>query len=219
MTFSIEEASRIIDIKLPTTANALKSAFRRRSRQVHPDHSIAVDAKTQFQALAAAYEFVQLQRDWILCDDGSANSPAQCVDGTLLSDLGQGLGATVNGRPCEPCSGKGFQSYHDDLFAYTPCKDCRTRWLTVFRAVIEYRCRRCGGDGNFKRHGKAIGPCKGCSGNGWIKAKTSSNHCVTCKGAGKIKNEGMLLHNKCSNCKGTGELLVFNPVIPKGLLR
>ncbi len=228
-TFTIETASRIIGISLPTTANALKSAFRRRSREVHPDHSIATDATIRFQELTAAYEFAQLQRDWLLRDDGTENKPAMCVDGkTLLSDLGQGLGPTVNGKPCAPCGGKGFQSYTSE-FDYEPCKDCRTSWLGLFTEIVEYRCRRCGGDGNFKRNSKAVGDCRGCNGRGWIKSKdafhavlglrTVKNRCVTCKGTSKIKSNNKMLYTKCTGCKGTGEILVFNPVIPKGLLR
>ena len=49
-TFTLAEAVKILRVDLPTTANALKSAFRRRSREVHPDHSVAVDAKDGFVA-------------------------------------------------------------------------------------------------------------------------------------------------------------------------
>ena len=227
-TFTIEDASRILRVELPTTTNALKSAFRRRSREVHPDHSIAVDAKEQFQMLSAAYEYVQTQPAWLLLAEGAVDTAQTCEDGTPLADLGKGLGPTINGRPCDGCGSRGFTSYSADR---TACPDCRSTMLHV-----EYRCRRCGGDGVFKRNGKAVGQCNGCRGMGWIREQgrkrtdmfgvyggfhsRSVNRCGTCKGTERVKNpHGAMLHNKCYHCKGTGEILVFNPVIPKGLLR
>lgn len=228
LTYTIEEASKILRIKLPTTVNALKSAFRRRSREVHPDHSVAVDAKEQFQELSAAYEYVQTRLDWSMGEEYEGPSASSfCDDGTPLSTLGQGLGPTTNGRPCEGCDSKGFTSYS----AWgVDCPDCRTSLRGV-----KYRCRRCGGDGTFKRDGKAVGQCRGCSGSGWIPERQKApsdrfgvfggfhaepvNRCTTCRGRGKINDpRGRVTHVKCYHCKGTGEILVFNPVIPKGLL-
>lgn len=216
-SFTIAAASHILRVELPTTMNALKSAFRRRSREVHPDHSVAVDATKQFQALSAAYEFAQTQSSWLLATEGEAvNGNLLCDDGTPLADLGKGLGPLKNGRPCDGCGSKGFTSYS---VARTPCGDCRVEF-----GRVSYRCQRCGGDGVFKRNGRSVGQCNGCRGNGWIAElrRTPSffgSRCVTCKGAGDVPNpQGRQTHVKCYHCKGTGELLVFNPVIPKGLL-
>jgi DnaJ-class molecular chaperone len=232
-TYTIEEASKILRIKLPTTPNALKSAFRRRSREVHPDHSVAVDAKEQFQALLAAYEYVQIRPEWLMQEYEGPSASSLCEDGTPLSALGQGLGPTTNGRPCDGCDSKGFTSYSAEQIQ---CRNCRASGIaSSFVASVEYRCRRCGGDGTFKRGGKAVGQCNGCRGAGWIlergKKRTDAfgvfggfhtvpvNRCVTCRGRGTVKNpRGRMLHQKCTGCKGTGEILVFNPVIPKGLL-
>jgi len=232
ISFTLAEASKILRIELPTTANALKSAFRRRSREVHPDHSVAVDAKEQFQILSAAYEFAQTRPDWLLAVDGATPGEAlACDDGTPLSECGNGLGPTTNGRPCTDCGGKGFTSYTAETI---PCPDCRRGG--VLGVFIEYRCRRCGGDGTFKKNGRAAGKCFGCQGSGWIQEKRRNsapdyfrfgffggsrivNHCTTCKGRFEIKNpRGWLVYVKCHHCKGMGEILIFNPVIPKGLL-
>lgn len=223
-TFSIEDASKILCIKLPTTANALKSAYRRRSRIVHPDHSVAIDAKEQFQALAAAYEYAQTQPSWIAEGYDGPSESSFCEDGTPLSDLGQGLGPTTNGKPCDGCDAKGFTSYSAEM---VQCPDCRPGIRNV-----QYRCRRCGGDGMFKRDGRAMGQCNGCRGGGWVTSRDTkrvdtifgvrmmpANRCATCRGVERVKDpRGRLIHNKCYSCKGTGEILVFNPVIPKGLL-
>lgn len=225
-TFTIEDASKILRIDLPTTGNALKSAFRRRSREVHPDHSVAVDAKEQFQLLSAAYEYAQVQPSWLIQIEGAqAEIAAVCDDGTPLVDLGKGLGPTTNGRPCDGCGSKGFTSY---TAGEVPCSDCRS----TFGGEVSYRCRRCGGDGTFKRNGRNVGQCNGCRGSGWIRETRRERHaglfgfhfgvqnrCVTCKGRGTVKDpRGRVIYNKCDRCKGTGEILVFNPVIPKGLL-
>lgn len=220
-TFTLPDAEKILCIALPTTLNALKSAFRRRSLRVHPDHSVAVDAKEQFQILSAAYEFAQTQVEWILSVEGEAHQPDVCDDGTPLSDLGKGLGPTTNGKPCESCAGKGFNSYTNGMVS---CSDCREE---AFR--VSYRCRKCGGDGEFKRSGKSVGKCFGCQGLGWVPEQRRGrglfgnvpiNRCQTCKGAQVVRDpKAKKLHAKCWQCKGTGELLVFNPVIPKGLLR
>jgi DnaJ-class molecular chaperone len=105
------ESARLLGLKLPTTMNALKSAFHRKAREEHPDQSQAADAHERYLRVQDAYECLRRDatalsvteeevRD-LLCDDGA----------TKVADLGKGLPHNVNGKPCPQCDGKGFQSY------------------------------------------------------------------------------------------------------------
>ena len=148
----------------------------------------------------------------------------QTEEGILLKDLGLGLGPTTNGRPCDACCGKGYTSYSCEKDV---CPDCRRVYdMHIFsfffdpEGVFEYRCRKCKGTGSFTKNGKVVGTCFNCNGKGWHKVnRRARNSCQTCKGRMEIDNpKGAKKHLRCTTCKGTGEILVFNPVLPKGLL-
>ena len=226
------EAARVLGIKLPTTVNALRSIYCRRAHDEHPDHSRANDAHDRFIRVQQAYEQIwkdasvlSITEDQVrdlICDDGV----------TKVADLGKGLAPTVNGKPCPECDGKGFHSHalgneHD-------CPDCeqlvpnffdalaalRTGRFNRVRPGWKYACNKCGGSGIFKlRNGTPKGKCFKCNGEGHVLDRSGQNHCPTCKGTGLNPTKRRRMdYIKCFKCEGCGEILVFNPVLPKGLL-
>lgn len=204
-----DEAASLLRVELPITANALRTAFRRRAAEEHPDKSKHPKAAERFIAVQSAFDFLN-ESVYVV----GAPAAAKCEDGTPLTELGLGLGPTINGKPCPECRGRGYKEIHERA----RCSDCRIGFLG-FR--WEYRCRRCSGTGRFTRNGRDVGECFACSGLGWhIDRNPSSlgyNRCQTCHGTGYASTEKVSSYIRCSACDGTGEVKVLNPVLPKGL--
>lgn len=204
-----EEAAQVLRVALPITSNALKTAFRRRASEEHPDKSKHPRAAERFVEVQAAFEFL----------DGSeyvvgAPPEARCDDGTLLTMCGLGLGPTINGKPCPECRGRGYR----EIYERERCPDCRPMGLFYFR--YEYRCRKCAGTGRFLRNGKDVGICFACNGFGWHRDHDPSafgDRCGTCRGTRYASTRQVASYMKCHACDGTGEIKVLNPVLPKGL--
>ncbi len=198
-----DAATGLLHVVLPTTATALKTAFRRRAMAVHPDRNP--------DDPGACGAFVALQ-DALnsLLEDPTAvvgvDEKEKCDDGTPLSELGKGLGPTTNGRPCPSCRGAGYTSYRMS----GPCPDCQQNYIGLWRRM----CARCRGTGRYVRDGREIGECFACRGQGWVHGQ--SNGCRTCSGLGRV-DHGPQHHARCRGCDGTGEIRVLNPVLPKGL--
>lgn len=233
-----QDAAVLLRIKLPTTSNALKSAFRRRAGEVHPDRSLAVDAHEQFIRVQDAYDVLRKSREYI----EDADAVQVCVDGvTKVADCGQGLGPTVNGKTCDMCDGQGFTRWTAEEIE---CPECREVSEAFRFQGWEYRCPTCRGSGLVKY--KPCRRCRGASHNkttsGWIflasptrrsrvafslfsfaelrhEPDLSFSHCGACRGLGHVSNKNKWLYGRCEQCKGAGEVACFNPVLPKGLIR
>ena len=184
-----------------TTKEQAKSTWRFWVQKLHPDKGEGGNAKAlielneQFKTKMAELE---------------SNVTESGLD---ISELGQGLGPTKNGAKCEHCSGKGY-TVHVSKTGET-CPFCRGRG----RARMPILCRSCSGTGTFitKRGFKV--KCKTCSGTGVFRWKIVD--CPYCFGMGEMwfgpRKEKKTLE-KCYKCEGTGEIELFNPVLPKGMI-
>ena len=206
------EAVQLLHVTFPTTETALKSAFRRRALDVHPDRNKSPNAAAEFQRLQGAYEALVGDVEVVLC----VEAQACCDDGTSLSELGRGLGPAINGRPCTDCRGAGFQMY--TTAESSECPDCLPVYsgLGLWGVAYQWRCPRCKGTGKFSRNGAVVGDCFRCKGQGWIR--TRENHCETCHGYGRVSQKIQRRYSRCTACNGAGEVRIYNPVLPKGLL-
>jgi DnaJ-class molecular chaperone len=201
-----DEAVDTLQIEIPTTANALKAVFRRRASEEHPDHSKHPKANERFRLVQEAFEL--LKGDSTVLVDAPAE--ARLDDGGSLEECGLGLGPTTNGRPCPSCHGRGYGTVHND---YVTCPDCQYPSL----GKQMFRCRRCSGTGRFVRNGRDVGVCFACSGLGWkVTSYPPYDYCPTCHGLGRVPTKRVSYY-RCTECKGTGEIVVLNPVLPKGL--
>lgn len=163
------------------------------------------------------------------------------VQGDFLSDLGKGLPLTVSAIECDICKGKGYTGYrrtkHIEDVEVT-CPDCDGS------GVFSYPCRTCKGKGKLPnpKTGKMIIECPSCEGSGRfypeakggefiysiafkiIKGKQRKVHkCRRCAGWGEVLGvrkyeDGPLMYSTCGSCNGMGEIRIYNPVIPRGLL-
>lgn len=199
---SMDSALKTLEATLPITLADLKTKFRETSKRLHPDIT-GKDTTDEFVKAKSAYDF--------LCSRIGEASVVENVteDGTLLSDLGLGLGPTINGKPCTACDSKGYQQRVAD----SDQKACLNCWNGITSLDD---CRDCKGTGEFELLNKRKVPCKKCKGTGQFK--TAPHRCKKCGGRGVVANMRKMYFVKCFTCMGTGELLVLNPVIPKGRL-
>lgn len=230
-----ETLERCLGIALPSTKNAIKRAFHRMAELEHPDKSKHPEAKERFQKLNDAY---QQSLDTQLLEGDAETGIHEAEDittcGVKISSLGQGLGPTKNGLACKSCSGKGFNSY--SLGRGIPCPACKKvrvpgkkragegrGYAGVFSSFFDgveswaYRCGWCKGTGGNTPKG-----CAACNGKGWVISDyriKHNNSCGHCGGTAKDPAQKQhLSHELCTECKGAGEIEMFNPVLPRGLL-
>lgn len=113
------EAVSILGVAVPTTVNALKTAYHRKALEVHPDKCERgnPDAHLRFLAVQAAYELLAKDTEAVTEPERDVT-----IDGFPLSEFGKGLGPTVNGKPCPSCSGKGYVMTRG--IRYTFCCRC-----------------------------------------------------------------------------------------------
>lgn len=198
------------ELTLPITSDELKSAFRRKAKELHTDTSGDQSTKDKFIAMKDAYDFlVKLEgMKFVYGEKAEGNTNVRLVttDGTPLYELGLGLGPMKNGRDCNRCQHKG---YTEDRW---PGRNC---WVCDFtgRVLAKEPCGPCRGTGKFKEHRSGrIVPCRVCHGRG---EKLGYKLCPQCNGT-HFFGEGTVRYIKCYECKGTGEIELFSPLFPKG---
>lgn len=156
---------------------AIRRAFRRLARELHPDVSGSPDAEQRFQELSAAYSVLSAPRERLLYDrhgyrgrfgDGSSFGPASVLGEVELQAFEAAWGtrrAVLIGRdePCAVCAGSGY-ARGDEVRVCGTCAGRGTlrvssglgsgRWLQV------EPCGSCAGDGRVRL------PCPDCGGEG-----------------------------------------------------
>lgn len=213
----------------------LKRAFRRQMFIVHPDMG---GTSEEFGLLEAAYNFLEKK---VVHELGTERFNLQTVEGFPLTELGNGLPLTVSARECDSCEGRGyntFLNYTRDVV----CPDCKGDgkfWLP---------CKKCDGTGEYRRTdtNKVVGSCYLCGGSGRFypiyKSKPGAkvrsifgdsvtillpsgksqavNKCRKCRGEGTIEetDSSRPTHVRCRVCNGSGELKIYNPVLPRGYI-
>lgn len=161
-------ARKYFNVELPVLSAVLKSAFRSASRRFHPDMG---GTDEQFKEMKRVYDAIQDAGLLVQSSKDMNQAGARLlrtVDGTLLSDLGLGLGPTTNGRDCDTCSGFGYRSWTEPIRRMVQCNRCAGRgcWKcwntgreekTVGQSTIKYaRCGTCNGTGEIKIYNPVI---------------------------------------------------------------
>lgn len=196
----------------------LKLKYRRLAFEYHSDTGGNDDS---FIRITEAFDLLKKN----ISDDTSV-SVDRSVTGELLSDLGQGLPLTVNAITCKDCNGNGYTSVYE--FKKKQCGHCHGTGSKIDK------CRNCSGLGYYRNPEtlENVGECEVCGGRGWFARKKKSsnmymfmrmlteNECYHCSGRGYMygEDERVLCHRVCDMCKGTGEIRIYNPVIPRGFL-
>jgi DnaJ-class molecular chaperone len=210
------QALQIFGLTPPTTPNVIKTTFRRLSKLEHPDTSRHPQAAERFRRIVEAHEILKDNTEILdgdLCTATKANASATTVTGEVLIELGKGLGPTINGAPCAVCAGKGYAAFRGE--SVQDCPKCRG---DIFNRSTHFQCERCEGSGQFKRNGNIVGKCFQCKGFGWIHARSPSTVCRFCRNTRRQFIPARMYFHLCTKCKGAGEIAMWNPVLPKGLL-
>ena len=132
---NIIEAGAVLRVSPPFTSQQLLAAYRREAMTRHPDRGGSSDL---FRELTTAYEFMQPLAHASVSDIGD-DRPKMRVDGTPLSELGQGYPLTKSARTCDRCGGDGYTVEEDHSGASIECPRC------VGHGIVSYSCRRCAG--------------------------------------------------------------------------
>lgn len=222
---AIELLHTLFSLTAPVAFDDVKKKYRSETKRLHPD--IGGDAEA-FKALGGAFDSLkQLYQmgshlfEAEPLEDGVEDQPKQpaipreTVDGIPLSELGLGLGPTTNGVGCIRCEQRGYTITKEH--ARGLCQSCEGRG-----ARPRYEdCVSCNGTGKFtqRRSGRTV-DCYTCIGSGKYTRPYWQQRCESCQGLGRTNGKQVtsIFVMKCGECKGTGEILVWNPVIPKGRL-
>ena len=151
--------TEIFGLHRSANTDDVKQAYKRLVKTHHPD--VGGDP----------IEFVKIQKAWEelkpLLDSPLSNgfgTIVHTVSGELLTELGLGLGPTVNGTPCQHCLGNGYTAFT----AYKEtCDRCRGTGWNLINGCL-FHCEPCGSTGSIRER-KSFAKCWECHGTGEIE--------------------------------------------------
>ena len=155
------EAYQVLGILPPFTERKLKSVFRMKAINSHPDKGGTSD---QFCAVKEAFDLLTL--------DASKDIEAvilETIEGRDISTLGKGL--KVSATKCKDCRGHGYTT--ESQFIECPiCSGFICRRLTLseilFRFTNQFACRACHGTGFSEIEQVRCWVCRVCNGVGEV---------------------------------------------------
>ena len=206
----------ILGIEKNASKDEIKSAFRKKARQYHPDVNKAPDAEEKFKELGRAYET-------LMDDNKRAAYDRYGEDG--LRDAGFGTSGPFDGGFGDLNEifesffggGFGFSSRAANPNAPQSGSDLRLNLEIEFEEAVfgvkkEVKilhletCDECGGTGAEK--GSSLETCPQCGGTGRVQKVTNTPlgsfrqiaSCPKCSGTGRINK------NPCRKCRGAGRI-------------
>lgn len=209
MTFN-EALQKLGLIKTPkVTLQDVKKTYRVRAFKNHPDRGGDPD---EFCVLQEAYELLLEHADQLTREEDVAGI-SYTDDGYPIDALGRGLGFkdVMGSKVCENCDGRGYTTVQTLEQIFEPSSTCRK---CKGMGILMERCPKCRG------YGKIMGKiCPHCDG----KKRIYAGICPACQGRGWFMGYGYqeverLKVRRCNRCAGTGEIELFNPVIPRNVV-
>lgn len=224
----------VLGVERSADAAALKSAFRKRAMQYHPDRNKDdPSAEQKFKELGEAYE--------VLSDDQKRAAYDRFGHAAFANGHGASAGAGGFARGFGGAGGAaGFADIFDDIFSeFMGGARGGRRGGPGRGADLKYNLEISLED-SF--HGKKAEitvpgsvPCETCEGSG-AKPGSGPTHCGTCKGAGRVRmqqgfftiertcpachGEGRVIADPCTDCGGQGRVRrerTLNVDIPAGI--
>jgi len=216
----------VLGVSKSASKDDLKKAYRKLSKQYHPDINKEPDAADKFKEIAEAYE--------VLSDDQKKAH----YDQFGHTDPNQGFGGFGGGG--SDFGGFGFEDIFSSIFGGGRRRDPNaprqgadlqyTMTLSFEEAVFgkettieiprEETCETCHGSG--AKPGTKVDTCSHCNGSGQLNVEQNTpfgrvvnrRACHHCNGTGKI------IKDKCATCHGDGKVTKrrkINVKIPAGV--
>ncbi len=221
----------ILGVSKDASKDEIKSAFRKKARQLHPDVNKAPDAEEKFKELGKAYEILSDDEKRATYDrygEDGLNNAGFNTQGPFASgfgDLGDifesffgdfGFGGGSRQRdPNAPVAGDDLRldvelTFEEAVYGVT--KEVKIGHLEA--------CDECKGTG--AKAGTSPVTCSVCGGTGKVHHTTSTvlgqftqvSPCPKCHGTGKI------IESPCEKCHGKGQIEVEKKIelkIPAGV--
>jgi molecular chaperone DnaJ len=203
----------ILGVPRDADGRAIKSAFRKLARELHPDVSDHPEAQERFREAAEAYEVLSKSETRELYDryghEGLRTGGFSPTDFDLgsLGDLfgalfGDDLFGGLGGRPGRR-SARGA-----DILAEVEIELAEAatgvRRAVLFPAVVE--CATCHGTGAAP--GTSPTTCARCGGTGRLQSVSNSffGQVVRTQGCPECGGAGDVVESPCEDCSGTGRL-------------
>jgi molecular chaperone DnaJ len=201
----------LLGVQRDADEQALKKAFRRLARQLHPDVSTEPEAEARFREVTEAYEVLSNSETRALYDRyGHAGlrsggfTPTNFDMGGLSDLFAAFFGDDVFG------GGRGGRSARGaDVGAEIAIDlvDAARGTTVAVPFDVAITCARCGGDG--VEPGTTPVRCDRCNGTGRLQQVSRSvfgefvrtSACPTCQGRGEI------VEHPCTECEGAGQTL------------
>lgn len=224
----------ILGVSKDASESEIKSAFRKKARELHPDVNKAPDAEQKFKDLGKAYE-VLMDRDKrstydAYGEDGLSNAgfggqgPFEGGFGDLgdilNSFFGEGFGGFggFGGRQQDPNAPRRGSDLRLDL----EIEFEESIFGTEKEVEIDHleTCDSCKGSGS--KPGSQPKTCPTCNGMGKVQQTTQTilghfSQVTTCP---KCEGKGQVISDPCPSCKGKGRKDVSKTItikIPKGV--
>ncbi|QFT89911.1 Chaperone protein DnaJ [Bacillus sp. THAF10] len=217
----------VLGVSKSASKEEIKKAYRKLSKQYHPDINKEADAADKFKEIKEAYEVLSDERKKAHYDQFGHTDPNQGFGGG--ADFGGGFGfedifetffgGQGGGRrrrdPNAPRQGADLQytmtlSFEEAAFGKE----------TTIEIPVEESCDTCNGSG--AKPGTKVETCSNCRGTGQesVEQNTPFGRIVNRRTCSKCNGTGKSIPNKCGTCHGTGRLKKRNKIkvnIPAGV--
>lgn len=215
----------VLGVSKSASKDEIKKAYRKLSKQYHPDINKAADAADKFKEIKEAYEVLSDEQKKAHYDQFGHTDPNQGFGGAQdfggfggFEDIFSSFFGGGGGRrrdPNAPRQGADLQytmtlSFEEAVFG----KDAK---IEIPR---EEECNTCHGSG--AKPGTKVETCSHCHGTGQLNVEQNTafgrivnrRACHHCQGTGKI------IPNKCSKCGGAGKVKTRKTIdvkVPAGI--
>lgn len=208
----------ILGVSKTATDDEIKSAFRKKAKEFHPDINKSADAEAKFKEVNEAYAVLSDKQKRTNYDKFGTAEPGANFGGGAGGGTGfGGFGGFGNGAGGFDFNFGGFNGF-EDLFSMFG-GGSQTRKSNNAGEDINIRINLSFQEAVFGAKKRVsitrVKPCPTCNGTG-AKNKEDVQTCPYCKGTGQIRQTQNTLFGRmssvgpCPNCNGTGKT-VKNP--------
>ncbi|MGG3161772.1 molecular chaperone DnaJ [Geobacillus stearothermophilus] len=201
----------VLGVSKNATKDEIKKAYRKLSKQYHPDINKAPDAAEKFKEIKEAYEVLSDDEKRARYDRFGHADPNEAFGGGGFRGGGFDFGGFSGFG--------GFEDIFETFFGGGPRKGADVEYMmtltfeeaafgkeTEIEVPREETCETCHGSG--AKPGTSPQPCSRCGGSGQITSEQATpfgriinrQTCPTCGGTGRYIPE------KCPTCGGTGRV-------------